>query len=271
MPVEDYPALPEMPSVAGAIDAAAFSGAVRQVAVAAGRDDTVPMLTGVHMEMDGERLSMLATDRYRLAIRELTWRPGSADTSRHALIPARTLAETAKAMGAGGEVAVALSDGESGGGLIGFSGAGKRTTTRLLDSEYPKVRSLLPETYAAQARVSVARLTEVVKRVSLVAERNTPVRLSLADDVLTVEAGNTDDARASESMEAHYSGDELTIAFNPDYLLDGLGAVETETAMLSFVNPLKPAVLAGAIGDEEKGYFEDSSYRYVLMPVRFSQ
>lgn len=270
MPVEDYPELPAMPTVAGAINGDDFASAVRQVAVAAGRDDTLPMLTGVQLEMRGERLSMIATDRYRLAVRELTWRPGVADLQRQALVPARTLAETAKALGGAGDVAVALSEQASGGGLIGFSGAGKRTTTRLLDNEYPPVRSLLPENYVAAARLSVSALTEVVKRVSLVAERNTPIRFTFAEGVLTVEAGTSEDARASESMEAHYTGEEMMIAFNPEYLLDGLGAIATEFAMLSFTTPLKPAVLAAASGDEERGYVEDAAFRYVLMPVRFS-
>lgn len=270
LPVEDYPALPEMPAVAGAVDSEPFASAVRQVVVAAGRDDTLPMLTGVHIEISSEQISLLATDRYRLAIRELTWRPGSADFTRHALVPARTLADTAKTLTGDADVAIALSEANSGAGLIGFSGAGRRTTTRLLDGEYPKVRSLLPETYAAQARVIAAEAIDVVKRVSLVAERNAPVRLRFAADSLTVEAGGSDEARASESMSAVYDGDEFSIAFNPDYLLDGLGAIESATAMMSFTDPARPAVIAAALGDDEAGWSEDSGYRYVLMPVRIA-
>jgi DNA polymerase III subunit beta len=262
MPVEDYPSLPEMPTVAGAIDADDFASAVSQVAIAAGRDDTLPVLTGVRIDMDGEKLTMIATDRYRLAIRDLTWRPGTSDATR-------TLSDTAKAMAAGKEVTVALSQGGTGEGLIGFSGAGRRTTTRLLDGEFPKVRSLLPDTHAAQAKVSAAATTEVVKRVSLVAERNTPVRLSFAEGVLTVEAGSSDDARASESMDAEYEGEEMTIAFNPQFLLDGLAAIAADTAVLSFTAPTKPAVLTGQHGDDN-AVASASNYSYVLMPVRVS-
>jgi DNA polymerase-3 subunit beta len=270
MPVEDYPSLPDMPTVAGAIDADDFAQAVAQVAVAAGRDDTLPVLTGVRIDMEGEKLTMIATDRYRLAIRDLTWRPGTADASMAALVPARTLSDTAKAMAAGKEVTIALSQGGVGEGLMGFSGAGRRTTTRLLDGEFPKVRSLLPDSHSAQAKVSAAAMTEVVKRVSLVAERNTPVRLSFADGVLTVEAGGTDDARASESMDAAYEGEELTIAFNPQFLLDGLSAIDAETAVLSFTAATKPAVLTGQ-RDDDTTVDSSSSYSYVLMPVRVSQ
>jgi DNA polymerase-3 subunit beta len=269
MPVEDYPSLPDMPAVAGAIDSDDFAQAVAQVAIAAGRDDTLPVLTGVRLDMEGEKLTMIATDRYRLAIRDLTWRPGTSDASLHALVPAKTLSDTAKAMAAGKEVTLALSQGGTGEGMIGFSGAGRRTTTRLLDGEFPKVRSILPESHGAQATISAAAMTEVVKRVSLVAERNTPVRLSFAEGVLTVEAGGTDDARASESMDAVYEGDELTIAFNPQFLLDGLTAIGTETAVLSFTAPTKPAVLTGKI-DDDAAVSSSSSYSYVLMPVRVS-
>jgi DNA polymerase-3 subunit beta len=269
MPVEDYPSLPEMPTVAGAIDSDDFAQAVAQVAIAAGRDDTLPVLTGVRLDMEGEKLTMIATDRYRLAIRDLTWRPGTADASMNALVPAKTLSDTAKAMAAGKEVTIALSQGGVGEGLIGFSGAGRRTTTRLLDGEFPKVRSILPESHGARATLSAAAMTEVVKRVSLVAERNTPVRLSFADGVLTVEAGGTDDARASESMDAAYEGEELTIAFNPQFLLDGLSAIDSDTAVLSFTAPTKPAVLTGK-SDEDSAVSSSSSYSYVLMPVRVS-
>jgi DNA polymerase-3 subunit beta len=268
MPVEDYPTLPAMPNVAGTIAGEDFASAVAQVAVAAGRDDTLPVLTGVRLEMEGERLTLAATDRYRLAVREVTWRPGTPDATTQALVPARTLSDTAKAMGGAGEVVLALSQPGSGEGIIGFSGAGRRTTTRLLDGEFPKYRSLLPESHAAQAEVPTAALVEVVKRVSLVAERNTPVRLRFADGEVTLEAGGTDDARASESMAAVYSGDDMTIAFNPQFLLDGLGAIAAETAVLSFTAPQKPAVITGRRGDEAAD--KASDYRYLLMPVRLS-
>ncbi|HEV7825894.1 MAG TPA: DNA polymerase III subunit beta [Mycobacteriales bacterium] len=268
MPVEDYPTLPAMPTVAGTITADVFSHAVAQVAVAAGRDDTLPVLTGVRLEMDGERLTLAATDRYRLAVREVTWRPAAADAAIQALVPARTLSDTAKAMAGGADVVVALSQPGAGEGIIGFSGSGRRTTTRLLDGEFPKYRSLLPDSHAAQAEVPTGALVEVVKRVSLVAERNTPVRLRFADGELTLEAGGTDDARASESMEAVYSGEDMTIAFNPQFLLDGLGAIDADTAILSFTSPQKPAVITGRSGDEATDKLSD--YRYLLMPVRLS-
>src|SRR6266545_4141315 len=133
MPVEDYPTLPEMPATAGTVDAATFAAAVAQVAIAAGRDDTLPLLTGVRVELTGNTLALLATDRYRLAVRELEWRPDDPGVNVAALVPARTLADTAKALGPlGGSVTVALARGGVGEGMIGFSGATRRTTSRLL-------------------------------------------------------------------------------------------------------------------------------------------
>jgi DNA polymerase-3 subunit beta len=265
LPVEDYPTLPEMPAGVGSVDSAAFASAVAQVAVAAGRDDTLPMLTGVRVELESATMTMVATDRYRLAIKELPWRPDSSQISTAALVPARTLAETARTLGAlGGDVTVALADGGLGEGLIGFAGGGRRTTSRLLNDDFPKVKSLLPDSYAAEAKLPVAVLTEVVKRVALVAERNTPVRLGFSDEGLIVEAGGNDDARASEAMECEYAGEAMTIAFNPAFLLDALGVLDQPVAVLSFNDPKKPAVLAGATEDGDV----DAGYRHVLMPVR---
>jgi DNA polymerase-3 subunit beta len=269
MPVEDYPTLPDMPASAGTVEAAAFAAAVQQVAVAAGRDETLPMMTGVRMELNGSMLAMLATDRYRLALREIEWRPDDPAVSLNALVPARTLAETAKTLGPlGGEVTLALAHGGAGEGMIGFAGGSRRTTSRLLDgANYPPVRSLFPSSHNAQARVAVAALVEVVKRVALVAERTTPVLLSFSADGLVVEAGATEEARASEAMDATFTGEPLTIGFNPQYLIDGLQNVGSATALLSFVDAFKPAVICPATEDGEPV----PGYRYLIMPIRVSR
>ncbi|GAB3819884.1 DNA polymerase III subunit beta [Micromonospora zhanjiangensis] len=269
MPVEDYPTLPEMPQSAGTVDAAAFASAVAQVAVAAGRDETLPMMTGVRIELDGSTMSMLATDRYRLALRELQWRPDDPELSINALVPARTLHDTAKALGPiGGEVTVALSHGTAGEGMIGLAGGTRRTTSRLLDgANYPPVRSIFPTSHNAEARLSVPALVEVVKRVALVAERATPVLLSFSPDGLVVEAGGTEEARASEAMEADFTGEPLTIGFNPQYLIDGLQNLGSAIARLDFVDAFKPAVLAPAQEDGEV----IPGYRYVIMPIRVTR
>jgi DNA polymerase III subunit beta len=268
MPVEDYPTLPEMPETAGTIDAPTFASAVAQVAIAAGRDETLPLMTGVRMEIDGEVLALLATDRYRLALREITWRPQDPQAHMQAIVPAKTLSDTAKTLGgAGGEVTLAIARGGAGEGMIGFAGGTRRTTSRLLDGDYPKVRSLFPDHHTAQARVSVAALVEVVKRVALVAERTTPVRMSFSEDGLILEAGGSDDARASEAMDAVYTGEPMTVAFNPQYLLDGLGAVDSPNAVLSFTDPKKAALIVPADSEGEI----IPGYRYLMMPIRIGQ
>ena len=266
MPVEEYPTLPAMPETSGVIAGDVFTEAVNQVTVAASRDETLPILTGVRMEIEGEDLTLLATDRYRLALRTLQWRPAAPGISRVALVRARTLSEVAKALGAAGDVTIALSTGGAS-ELIGFEAAGRHTTSLLVDGEYPKVRSLFPEASPTHAVVSTQGLVEAVRRVALVAERNTPVRFSFADGALTLEAGHGEDAQASEAVECTLSGEELSIAFNPQFLLDGVGALGRPFARLSFTQPTKPAVISGQ--DEAEGE-DDGSYRYLLMPVRMA-
>jgi len=270
MAVEDYPTLPASPAISGTIAGDAFTQAVAQVSIAADRGDTLPILTGVRVEIEGDKITLLATDRYRLAMRELTWNPEAADASHVALVPARTLSDTAKALGALGSIEIHLGGGaadNSPPGLIGFEAGQRRATTRLLDGEYPKVTSIFPSSADTVSVIETAALVEAVKRVALVAERNTPVRLRFTDGQVAIDAGTGDGAQASEAVEANLTGPEIEIAFNPQFLLDGLGAVGTAYSRLSFTQSGRPAVLSGQ--DELDGD-ADTSYRYVLMPVRFA-
>ena len=267
--VDDYPSLPEMPAASGLVGSDAFATAVSQVAIAAGRDDTLPVLTGIRVEIEGDRLTLAATDRYRLAVRELTWQPGADGLSATALVPAKTLADTAKSLASGAEITIALATGGSGEGMVGFEGGGRRTTTRLLEGDFPKYRSLFPAQHAAVAELPTSALVEAVRRVSLVVLRNSSVRLSFSSDGLVLEAGGGDEAQASEALDCSYEGEPMTIAFNPAYLLDGLGAIDSDTAVVSFTTPSKPAVLTGkrSGGGDESALGE---YSYLLMPVRLS-
>jgi DNA polymerase-3 subunit beta len=265
MPVEDYPTLPDMPASAGTVEASAFARAVAQVAVVAGRDDTLPLLTGVCVEIEADTMTLLATDKYRLAVRELTWHPNTPEASLTALIPARMLADTAKALGPlGGSVTVALSRGGAGTGMIGFMGGARRTTSRLLDGDFPKVRNLLSDHHASTARIATAALIEVAKRIALVAERTHPIRLSFSEDGLTVEAGGSEDARASEAMDCVYAGEPMRVGFNYTYLLEGLGLMNAPTVLLGVNDPQKPVTLTPVNEDGEI----IPGYRYVMMPLR---
>ncbi|ONK12797.1 DNA polymerase III subunit beta [Streptomyces sp. MP131-18] len=267
LPVEEYPALPQMPSATGAISAEVFAAAVSQVAIAAGRDDTLPVLTGVRIEIEGDSVTLASTDRYRFAVREFLWKPETPDISAVALVPAKTLLDTAKSLSGGDTVSLALSGAGAGEGLIGFEGAGRRTTTRLLEGDLPKYRTLFPTEFNSVAVIETAPFVEAVKRVALVAERNTPVRLSFEQGVLILEAGSSDDAQAVERVDAQLEGDDISIAFNPGFLLEGLSAIDSPVAQLSFTTSTKPALLSGRPAVDAEA---DESYKYLIMPVRLS-
>ena len=277
MPVEDYPALPALPAETGVVAADLFTEAVGQVAVAAGRDDTLPMLTGIRVEIAGDKVVLAATDRFRLAVRELTWTTSSPGLDAAVLVPARTLAEAAKAVTSGSDVHLALGSGAAVGEerLLGIRSAGKRSTTRLLDTEFPKFRQLLPAEHTALATIGVAELTDAIKRVALVADRGAQVRMEFAPGVLHLAAGGADGVGlAEEDLPVEFVGEPLTIAFNPTYLTDGLGSLHSDRVTFGFTTASKPAVLRPASedtpGEGSSGPFPaaDTDYVYLLMPVR---
>lgn len=265
LPADEYPTLPEMPDVTGTVGADTFASAISQVGIAAGRDDTLPALTGIRMEIVDDTITLVATDRYRLAVRELRWTPITPGMNTTVLVPAKVLGDTARALTSGAEVSIALAaeaaSGASTDGIIGFEGAGRRTTTRLLSGEYPKYQTLLPSEFSAVAELPAAPFSDAVKRVALVAERNTPVRLTFNPGEVLLEAGTGDEAQATEAIEASFEGESMQIAFNPQYLLDGIGAIDSDVARISFTSATRPAVITGK-GDAEP------DYRYVLMPIR---
>ncbi|MBM9620476.1 MULTISPECIES: DNA polymerase III subunit beta [Streptomyces] len=267
LPVEEYPALPQMPTATGTVPGEVFASAAAQVAIAAGRDDTLPVLTGVRIEIEGDTVTLASTDRYRFAVREFLWKPENPEASAVALVPAKTLLDTAKALTSGDTVTLALSGSGAGEGLIGFEGAGRRTTTRLLEGDLPKYRTLFPTEFNSVAVIETAPFVEAVKRVALVAERNTPVRLSFEKGVLILEAGSSDDAQAVERVDAELEGDDISIAFNPTFLLDGLSAIDSPVAQLSFTTSTKPALLSGRPAMDAEA---DEAYKYLIMPVRLS-
>lgn len=269
MPEDEYPALPEMPPAAGTIGSDAFATAVGQTAIAAGRDDTLPSLTGVRVEIDGDTLTLISTDRYRLAVRELRWSPSRDGLQAAVLVPAKALTDTARSLTSAAEVAIALAlpgeEGAGGDGMIGFEAGGRRTTTRLIGGEFPRYQALLPKSISGTAELTTSVLADAVRRVALVAERNTAVRLTFATGQLTLEAGTGDEARADEVIEASFDGTDLTVAFNPQYLLDGLAALDSDMVRISFTEQGKPVLLTGKPGPD--GGHE---YRYLLMPIRLA-
>ena len=266
MQVDDYPALPSMPAQVGTIDSDVLSKAVAQVSIAAARDDTLPLLTNVCMEFSGNKLTMLATDRYRLAMREVEWNPAKP-LDAVVLLKARTLADVAKSLVSGAPIEIALNDDDAvASRLIGFESGERRTTSVLSDGEYPQVRRLFPEQVNTYATVGRKELLDAVKFVSLVAERNTALRLTFTEGNLHLEAGQGEDAQASEELVAHLDGNEISAAFNPLFLQEGLNALSSNYVRFDFTHPNKPAVLVGV---DEPGTEPDPSFRYLLMPIRF--
>ena len=275
LPVEEYPSLPDMPTQAGTVDASTFERAVGQVFVAAGRDELLSVFTGVRVEIDGDKLSLLATDRYRMALKEITWHPASPDAEGAVLIPGKVLADTAKAMSSGEEVTVSLSTTEAEGeGLAGFVGEGphgkRETTTRLLSQAFPKVRHLMDVDGTVNVRVSRDELLSAVKRVKLVAERNTPLRMVINEDHVILEAATGDQAQGSEAIAADVEviGEERSIdaaGFNPQYLLDALSALDAPYAHFAFTAPGKPCLITGLASMDGDQLLD---YRHVIMLMR---
>lgn len=261
MPVDEYPALPPIPETSGTVASTDFQHAVAQVSIATSKDDTVPILTSVRMEIEGDRIALLATDRYRLAVRELTWSPTTPDISRNALIRGKTLSDAAKSMG--GDVRISLS--EAGGkDMLAFAAGGRETTSLLVEGDYPKVRSLFPKDAPISAVVETAALREAVRRVALVAERNTPIRFEFADGAITLRAGAGDDAQASESLPASITGGDITTGFNPLFISEGIAQIDHPYVRFSMTEPKKSVVITG---QEELEGDHDDSYRYLLMPI----
>lgn len=266
LPGEDFLDVPEMPPAVGRLSGDVLATAVAQVAFAAGREVSgLAALTGVRLEMEADTLTLAATDRYRMAVRELAWSPEQSGVSSTALVPARTFAEVARSLSRADKVVISLAQG--GEGVIGFEGDGRRTTSRLIDQTFPPYRNLLPTSFSTAAILETAPFAEAVKRVALVAERNTPIRLRFDGEEVRLEAGSGEEAQASESTPATVEGEAIEIAFNPTYLLEGLGALDMPLTRITFTVPTKPAVLVGL---SEVGTEPTPEYRYLLMPVRLS-
>ncbi len=267
LPLNEYPNLPNMPEQSGAIASDIFSTAVNQVAVAAGRDDSLPTLTGIHVDISRETITLAATDRYRLAVREINWTPNDPDIATSALLRARTLADAAKTIGNTKSVSVAIAPTTSNERLVGFASEAKTMTSRQLDGSFPPYRHLLPSESTATAIIEVAKLLDSVRRVALVTDKTVPLRLKFNNNTLQLEAGAGDEAQATEELEIDYKGEAIDIAFNPTFLSDGLTALGTTYVNIAFTGSNKPAMLTGQNKVDGKA---DSSFRYLLMPMRYT-
>jgi DNA polymerase-3 subunit beta len=267
LPLVEYPALPELPSASGSLNSDLFATAVNQVAIAAGKDDSLPTLTGVFVEINKNQITLAATDRYRLAVRELTWSAQDANIETTSLLRARTLADAAKSLIGTSQVTIALAPTNTNEKLVGFISEGKTMTSRVLDGSFPPFRHLLPTESTADAIIEVAPLLDSVRRVALVTDKTVPLRLNFSNNSLQLEAGTGDEAQASEKLDIDYKGEDINIAFNPTFLTDGLTAINTAFVHITFTGANKPAVLTG---QTEAGSAPITNYKYLLMPMRYS-
>ena len=267
LPINEYPNLPTIPKNSGFITSDVFTTAINQVAIAAGKDDSLPTLTGIHVDINKETITLAATDRYRLAVREIQWQPNNIDIATSALLRARTLADAAKSLVGVTQVSLAVAPITATERLVGFTSEAKTMTSRMLDGTFPPYRHLLPSDSIAQATIEVAPFLDSVRRVALVADKTVPLRLRFADSKLQLEAGAGEEAQATEELTIIYNGEAIDIAFNPTFLMDGLHAVGTPFVHIAFTGSNKPAVLSGK---HEKDGLTTDNYRYLLMPMRYA-
>ncbi len=267
LPINEYPNLPTMPENSGFIASDVFATAINQVAIAAGKDDSLPTLTGIHVDINKETITLAATDRYRLAVREIQWQPNNTDIATSALLRARTLADAAKSLVGVTQVSLAVAPITATERLVGFASEAKTMTSRMLDGTFPPYRHLLPSESIAQATIEVAPFLDSVRRVALVTDKTVPLRLRFADSKLQLEAGAGEEAQATEELTIIYNGEAIDIAFNPTFLMDGLHAVGTPFVHIAFTGSNKPAVLSGK---HEKDGPTTDNYRYLLMPMRYA-
>jgi DNA polymerase III subunit beta len=265
--IDEYPNLPELPETTGVVASDVFATAVSQVAIAAGRDDSLPTLTGVHVEINEDVVTLAATDRYRLAVREFTWSPSAPGFSTTALMRARTLADAAKSLVGSKNVSLSFAPSTSNDRLAGFAGDGKSMTSRMLDGTFPPYRHLLPQEITTTAVVEVAPFLESVRRVALVTDKTVPLRLEFTNGSVSLEAGAGEEAQATEAIDIKLDGDAISIAFNPVFLAEGLQAVGTAFVQISFTGSNKPAILMGKAERDGKAI---ENYRYLLMPMRYA-
>jgi DNA polymerase-3 subunit beta len=257
MPTEDFPRLAEFEGDAIKMPAGALAETVERVARAASRDEVRPILTGILVSVEGEKLTMVATDSYRLSVKHTDLDQAPA-TSFEANVPARALRELARIVGQTGveEVEIALP-----GNQIVFRAGTYVLSSRLIEGQFPSYRQLLPDAFDHDVRLPRTELLDVTRRIGHLAQRNAPLRLGFNSGELTVSAETPEIGDASEAMPCAFEGEELVIAFNPQFFIEGVESIETEELVLRLTSPLRPGLLQQA-GDE--------SFSYLVMPIRLN-
>jgi DNA polymerase-3 subunit beta len=254
---EDFPRLPAVDAQLHAIDRESLLDTIGRVARSASRDESRPVLTGILVRFEAGKLVMVATDSYRLSVKETTL--GEAAPELEAIIPARALTELARLAG-GDSVELGVHENHVVFGTTLSGGGEAWLTTRRIDGQFPNYRQLLPEAFEVELTLPKAELADVVRRASVLALRNSPLRLRLAEGELTVSAQTQDVGETQETMPAAYSGEEFVIGFNAEFLRDGVDSIVGDDLFLKLINPLRPAILQDTAGD----------FTYLIMPIRLA-
>ena len=257
LPLEDFPKLPEPAGSTMSVPSGAFVETINRVARSASRDETRPHLTGVLVSASGQELRMVATDSYRLSVKETSLEQ-PLDGDLEANVPARTLQELGRIAGGDGEGAIQIAALEN---QVVFSVGDTILSSRLVEGRFPNYRQLLPESFEHELRLSTAEVLEVVRRISLLAQKNAPLRLAFSEGALEVSAQTPDVGEASESLPVPFSGEPLEIGFNPEFLRDGLESAESEELLLKLISPLRPGLIQSG---------DDGGFTYLVMPIRLN-
>lgn len=265
MPDTEYPDLPVVPAMLGQVDAPTFVQAVNQACVAVSREENRPVLTGVRMQFQGDKVVMTSTDRFRLARATFTWTPQNPDVDTTTLVRGSLLKDVARALDEHQNIRLDF-DADSP-TLLGFENAGRFSTSQLIDGEFPAVDRLFADEYPIQAVVNKQDLLDAISRVALVAERNAPIRMTFTGQEVALSAGSVDEAQANETLDIDMDGDDITVAFNPSYLKEGLSAVTEPFVRIKMTTPVKPVEFNG---QQEADSDESMDYRYLLVPMRFN-
>lgn len=265
MPESEYPDLPELPQQLGQVDAQTFMQTVNQAAIAVARDENRPVLTGVHMRFNGDEVTLSSTDRFRLARASFHWTPQDEQLETTALVRGAYLTKIARSMDERENVTIYL-DAENP-SLIGIENAGRVSTVQLIDGEFPSVDRLYADSYPIQAVINKTDLLEAAKRVSLVAERNAPIRMVFTEQQVLLTAGGIDEASAKQTLPVDLDGEDITVAFNPAYLRDGLSVITEPYIRMKMTTAVKPVEFNG---QQEQDSEESMNYRYLLVPMRFN-
>ena len=265
MPNAEYPDLPSMPSMLGQVDAPTFIQAVSQACVAVSREEHRPVLTGVRMQFDGDKVVLTSTDRFRLARATFSWSPQDPTVHTTTLVRGSLLRDVSRSLNERQNLTLDF-DTENP-SLLGFDNAGRSSTSQLIDGEFPAVDRLFADDYPIQAVIDKQSLIGAIKRVALVAERDAPIRMVFSGQELTLSAGAVDEAQAKEIIDVDMDGDDITVAFNPSYLIEGLSAISEPYVRMKLTTAVKPVEFNG---QQEADSDESMDYRYLLVPMRFN-